>query len=81
MTQEKDNQLNTDFTHFVAPHCEQTGKCLRNTAHKMLAGNGLPLVYRNGQRRQCHRVRPLRRTILRTDAVGKIQVGYLTPYT
>lgn len=39
MTQEEYNQLDTDFAHCAGTHCEKAGKCLRHTAHKMLAGN------------------------------------------
>ena len=35
------------------------GKAAMTRHHRGRAGNGSPLVYRNGQRRQCHRVRPL----------------------
>ncbi|ETD16565.1 MULTISPECIES: DUF6078 family protein [Prevotellaceae] len=37
MTQEEYNQLDTDFAHCAGTHCAKAGKCLRHTAHTMLA--------------------------------------------
>ena len=45
MTQEEYNQLDSDFAHCAGTDCEKAGKCLRHTAHKMLAGNGNENLY------------------------------------